>query len=343
MQAAGHRDPDLLLAGLLHDASKGPTVGLGPRVSWSLGERYGAWVWRVVSLVPGYAAALRRLRDHAADSAQLALDAGCSAVTADLIRNQARPLDRGRGAGVARRRRGQLSVVAIAVTPGTSMRIAPDTRPDRAAHVHLDAFDGPLAALLTLIEQRQLDVLDVPLGELAGAFLEALATLPDQHLPHISAFVSVAAQLILIKSRAMLPRAVPAAAGAADDGGLDPEAELRARLVLYRRYRDAGLWLGARAGSGVSLFHREPAVAGASGRAGARPPQEPPLAASVLVAALELSLRVAPVATATADAAGAHRDPGGPARSSSVRRCAMRRTWCSRSCWRTSTTASSSR
>jgi segregation and condensation protein A len=184
-------------------------------------------------------------------------------------------------------------VVAIAVTPGTRMHIAPDTRPDRAAHVHLDAFDGPLAALLTLIEQRQLDILEVPLGELAGAFLEALATLPDQHLPHISAFVMVAAQLILIKSRQMLPRAVAPPATTGDEGA-DPEAELRARLLLYRRYRDAGIRLGARAEAGIWLFRREPAVASAAGRAGARPPKEAPLAASVLVAALEALLRVSP-------------------------------------------------
>jgi len=93
LRASGHEDPDLLLAGLLHDASKGPTVGLGPRVAWSLGERYGAWVWRLAAGLPGYPVAFDGLRDHAADSAQLALDAGCSAVTAELIRNQARPVD----------------------------------------------------------------------------------------------------------------------------------------------------------------------------------------------------------------------------------------------------------
>jgi hypothetical protein len=93
LRVAGHDDQDLLLAGLLHDASKGPAVGLGPRVAWSLGEHYGGWVWRGAAILPGYRKALARMRDHAADSARLALHAGCSAVTADLIRNQARPLD----------------------------------------------------------------------------------------------------------------------------------------------------------------------------------------------------------------------------------------------------------
>ncbi len=74
-------------------------------------------------------------------------------------------------------------------------------------HVQVAEFDGPLALLLSLIEARQLDVLTVPLGELADAYLEALATLDADRLGNVSAFVAVASQLILIKSRAMLPRA----------------------------------------------------------------------------------------------------------------------------------------
>ena len=86
-------DQELLLAGLFHDAAKGPTVGLLHRVSWSLGERYGAWVWSAVRPLPGFAAAHARLRDHAAVSAVLALRAGCSARSAALIRAQSSPVD----------------------------------------------------------------------------------------------------------------------------------------------------------------------------------------------------------------------------------------------------------
>ena len=60
--------------------------------------------------------------------------------------------------------------------------------------------------LLALIEARQLDVLTVPLGALADAYLDALATLDGDRMGNVSAFVAVASQLILIKSRAMLPR-----------------------------------------------------------------------------------------------------------------------------------------
>ncbi len=93
LRADGHDEPGLLLAGLFHDASKGPRTRLVHRVTWSLGERYGAWVWRVARPLPTFGTALDRLASHAVDSALLAQAAGCPDQTADLIRHQARPRD----------------------------------------------------------------------------------------------------------------------------------------------------------------------------------------------------------------------------------------------------------
>lgn len=168
-------------------------------------------------------------------------------------------------------------------------------RVEDATHVRLEAFDGPLAVLLAMIEQRQLNVLTVRLGDLAGAFLDALAGLETRRLPLLSSFVSVSAQLILIKSRAVLPRlpqADVAHASAADDG-IDPEEELRQRLILYRLYRDGGAALAALAGAGATLFHREAGTALAAARAGARPPAGPPLDPAILAEALRVSARLA--------------------------------------------------
>ncbi|HEV8489441.1 MAG TPA: hypothetical protein VGQ58_06605 [Candidatus Limnocylindrales bacterium] len=86
------RDPDVLVAGLLHDAGKGQT-GVWPRVAYSLGQAYGPWVWRVAAVVPGFRAPLDRLRDHAGRSARLAAEAGCSGRTVELIRHQEDPID----------------------------------------------------------------------------------------------------------------------------------------------------------------------------------------------------------------------------------------------------------
>jgi hypothetical protein len=93
LRADGHDAPDLLLAGLLHDASKGPETRLWHRVAWSLGERHGSWVWSVCRPLPGFGRALDRIRTHPADSALLALAAGCPRSTAELIRHQSAPRD----------------------------------------------------------------------------------------------------------------------------------------------------------------------------------------------------------------------------------------------------------
>jgi len=159
-------------------------------------------------------------------------------------------------------------------------------RPETATQVQLAQFDGPLALLLALIEARQLDVLTVPLGGLADAYLDALAGLESDRLANVSAFVAVASQLILIKSRAMLPRRPVADPSALADEGPDPEAELRARLLLYRAYRDAGQRLADGALRRVGLFHREPDAARAAGLAGARPADAPPIDPGRLVGAL---------------------------------------------------------
>ncbi len=93
LRSTGTTDMELLLAGLLHDCAKGPTVGVLPRVAWSLGEAWGPWVLTAGRRLPGFRPAFDRLRDHAELSAGMAIAAGCSPRTAELIRHQADPLE----------------------------------------------------------------------------------------------------------------------------------------------------------------------------------------------------------------------------------------------------------
>ena len=189
----------------------------------------------------------------------------------------------------------------MTVALGVEIRFADARRPEDATHVRLESFDGPLALLLALIEQRQLDVLTVRLGDLAGAYLDALARVERGRLALLSSFVTVCSQLILIKSRALLPR--PPEAAAADPGATeaDPEEELRLRLIEYRMYRDAGRALGDLLNFGRSLFHREPATSQAAGKAGARPDDGPPLDALLLAQALAVSISLVPPAPPPAE------------------------------------------
>ena len=155
---------------------------------------------------------------------------------------------------------------------------------ERSTHVRLNEFDGPLALLLALIEARQLDILTVPLGSLAEAYLDALASLEGDKLGNVASFVAVSAQLILIKSRAILPRP-PRMEAIPLDEEADPEAELRARLLEYKRFRDAALALAVRLAA-PGLFRRDADVAAQAGKTGARPPERPPLPPSALTNAL---------------------------------------------------------
>jgi len=195
------------------------------------------------------------------------------------------------------------------MTPGALPRPATDApaiaiterrRPEDATRVTLPEWEGPLGLLLALVEARRFDVMTVPLGALAEAYLDAIAGLEDDRLGNLSAFVSVASQLILIKSRGLLPRP-PAAAIPLDDEP-DAEAALRARLVAYRAFRDAADRLAGPAAAGRQAVRREPSIASAAGRAGAVAPLPPRLDPALLVGALDRLAAVTPPTVPPAEA-----------------------------------------
>ena len=148
---------------------------------------------------------------------------------------------------------------------------------DGAFTLALPVFEGPLQLLLHLIESRQLDILTVPLAEVADAYVEHLTRNPVD-AANLSEFVAIAAQLILLKSRRMLPaEPLPPM----PEGGDEPdEEELRRRLLEYRALRDASRELGERDGVARAM-RREPREADLPAA-----PVEP-LPASMLSAALE--------------------------------------------------------
>lgn len=92
LRRAGVRDRDVLAAGVLHDCAKGDT-GFGPRVAWSLGERFGGWILAPARLIPGWPDALDRLAVHAEASAELCAAAGLADHAVALVRDQAAPRD----------------------------------------------------------------------------------------------------------------------------------------------------------------------------------------------------------------------------------------------------------
>lgn len=119
--------------------------------------------------------------------------------------------------------------------------------------VQLPVFEGPLQLLLHLVESRQLDLLAVPLSEVADAFVAHIAMHPVD-VRNLADFVATAAQLILLKSRRMLREEPQPLADAGEE--LD-EDDLRRRLIDYRRFRDVAAQLGER-DLAQPAFRREP-------------------------------------------------------------------------------------
>lgn len=96
----------------------------------------------------------------------------------------------------------------------------------------LKDFDGPLDLLLTLIGKAQIDIRDIFVSEITDQYLEIVRYAPDLDMDEASDFLLMAATLLEIKSRAMLPRPPK------PEDDIDPETELIRRLEEYKRFRE---------------------------------------------------------------------------------------------------------
>jgi segregation and condensation protein A len=103
--------------------------------------------------------------------------------------------------------------------------------------IHLDNFTGPLDLLLHLIKKNEMEITDIPIAEITTQYLAAIDAMQTLNLDVAGEFLLMAATLLHIKSRMLLPQV-------ADDGGEeteeeDPRAELVRRLLEYQKYKDA--------------------------------------------------------------------------------------------------------
>jgi len=108
--------------------------------------------------------------------------------------------------------------------------------PPDALAVMLDAFEGPLDLLLYMIRRANIDILDIPMAPLTRQYLDYVEAMRAQNLELAADYLVMAAMLIEIKSRMLLPR--PKLAG--DDETEDPRAELVRRLMEYEQMKLAG-------------------------------------------------------------------------------------------------------
>ncbi len=118
--------------------------------------------------------------------------------------------------------------------------------------VHLPVFEGPLDLLLHLIEKRELDIAQVSLAAVTDEYLEYLRHLEEVDPGRVAGFLVVAAKLLVIKSRLLLP-SEPAPDEEAEDEG---EALVQA-LELYRRFKRVAELLHEREAAGLRAYIRE--------------------------------------------------------------------------------------
>lgn len=119
----------------------------------------------------------------------------------------------------------------------------------------LESFEGPLDLLLHLIEKNKVSIYDIPIVEITGQYLEYVNQMEKEDLNVISEFLVMAATLLDIKSRMLLPAEVN------EEGEEeDPRAELVARLLEYKMYKYMSYELKDRELDAEKILYKDPTI-----------------------------------------------------------------------------------
>lgn len=109
--------------------------------------------------------------------------------------------------------------------------------------IKLQVFEGPLDLLLFLIRKSEIEIYDIPIEEVLKQYLDVLHAMEQMQLEVAGDFFVMAASLMEIKSRMLLPKQDQAIDPNADEDESDPRWELVHQLLEYRKFRDAALSL----------------------------------------------------------------------------------------------------
>lgn len=121
----------------------------------------------------------------------------------------------------------------------------------------LENFEGPLDLLLHLIEKNKMSIYDIPIAVITEQYLEYVSRMEKEDLDVVSEFLVMAATLLAIKSRMLLP-----AEEAEEEEEEDPRAELVRRLLEYKTYKYMARELEAQEAGAEQLFYKEPTIPG---------------------------------------------------------------------------------
>ena len=123
--------------------------------------------------------------------------------------------------------------------------------------VKFEVFEGPLDLLLYLIKKEEVDIYEVNLTRLATSFVEYIETMRLLDLEIAGEFLVMAATLMYIKSRELLPADQQAQVEGEEDGE-DPRWELIRQLVEYKKFKDAAAQLAVLEARQEDVFPRQP-------------------------------------------------------------------------------------
>ena len=101
----------------------------------------------------------------------------------------------------------------------------------------LDGFEGPLDLLLSLIERAKIDIYDIPINIITEQYIEYIYAMEELNLSIASEFIMMAATLLEIKSKMLLPQEVVIVDD--EEIEIDPREELIQRLIEYKKYKEA--------------------------------------------------------------------------------------------------------
>jgi len=123
--------------------------------------------------------------------------------------------------------------------------------------VRLDVFEGPLDLLLYLIRKEEIEIHDIPIERITTQYLQYIELMQMLDLNIAGEFLVMAATLMMIKSRMLLPAEERAAVEGEEEEGDDPRWDLVRRLVEYKKFKDAARFLQERALEREDVFGRE--------------------------------------------------------------------------------------
>jgi segregation and condensation protein A len=127
--------------------------------------------------------------------------------------------------------------------------------------VKLEVFEGPLDLLLYLIKKEEVDIYDIPIERITNQYMEYLTLMQMLNLEVAGEFLVMAATLMYIKSRMLLPVDQQVTDAEAEEGE-DPRWELIRQLVEYKKFKDAAAQLSKREDEQANIFPRQAPDAG---------------------------------------------------------------------------------